>query len=93
MGKLDKPSLYRADSDSFDNWSKIEADISREEAVFQTSKGGTYVVMSDSSVGVVIGIVIGCLVLITVLVVGTVCYCRKKPSSFNAIKRSIQSKV
>ena len=62
-------------------------------AVFQAQEGGVYVAVKDDNTAVVIGAVVGSLVLIIIIIVGTILYCRRKPDTWRNIKRQFTSKV
>ena len=92
-GGLEDVKLYHSNSNSFSTWSTVDVDVSDGKATFQATEGGVYVAKVDSNIGVVIGAVVGCLLLVALVIVGTVWYFRKHPSKLSHMKRSLTSRI
>eukprot|EP00794_Sanderia_malayensis_P006165 gene6165-6876_t len=81
-------------------WTRV-ADVSYDGNVasFQASSGGVYVARKHANVGMIAGITVACIVLL-VVVIGTVIYCRKKPGTYERattrlrnLPRSLKSEI
>ncbi|CAG5125430.1 unnamed protein product [Candidula unifasciata] len=100
--KLDKDSnnveVYYAATD-LSVWSKVEARIQDGKATIQARSGGVWVARQHTNVGMIVGIVIACVVVIAVLA-GTIFYFARNPGKWQAVrtncrnaKRSMHSHV
>lgn len=77
--------IYRSNSENFPGWTKVDASIDNGVAEFQVDEGGVFVARSHSSVGPIIGIVIGCIAL-GLIVIAAVVYFKKNPAKWMSLK-------
>ncbi|XP_005096259.1 protein DD3-3 [Aplysia californica] len=94
----DDVDVYYAPSD-FSAWSKADAHVGGGVATVRAQHGGVYVARSKSNVGMIVGVVIACVVVV-VIVSGAVFYFRRNPTKWQAVKtncrnaeRSMKNKV
>ncbi|KAH9496344.1 Protein DD3-3 [Bulinus truncatus] len=83
--------LYHASVD-YSGWSKVDADIGGGIARVQAQRGGIYVARKETNVGMIVGIVIACLVLVAVIV-ASVIYFRRNPRKWQAIEATYEISV
>lgn len=77
--------IYRSNSENFPGWTKVDASIDNGVAEFQVDEGGVFVARSHSSIGPIIGIVIGCIAL-GLIVIAAVVYFKKNPAKWMSLK-------
>lgn len=91
--------IYRSKSSDMASWTKVPSSVSGSTASLQVDQGGVYVARSHQNLGPIIGIAVAC-VVVALIVVATIVYFRKNPSSFEKLKsgarkaeRSVQNRV
>ncbi|XP_070559546.1 protein DD3-3-like [Ptychodera flava] len=99
MPSTDDYSVYRTNSENFASWHKVSAQLVGDEVIFETDRGGVYVVRTEPDVVAIVGIVIGC-VAVLAIVIGTIIYFRRHPDHWDGLKgkcsyakKSTQNKV
>ena len=85
-------TVFRTSSD-FTIWTRMDAKIADGVARFDATEGGVYIAVSNTNVGMIVGIVVAVLLLVGVIVGGTVLYFKRHPDKGQAIKRSCQRQV
>lgn len=93
--------VYRSNSENFATWTQVpDVKVSGGKASFQVSQGGVFVARTkETNVGMIVGVVIACAVVIAVAV-GLFVYFRRHPAKWQAVStncrnagRSFQAKV
>ncbi|KAL5014549.1 hypothetical protein ScPMuIL_008819 [Solemya velum] len=89
MEDNDNIKVYRSNPATFSSWSKVDSHISGGTIQFQTAQGGVFVARTTlSNVSLIVGLVLG-LLLVIIIVTGTVCYFRRRPENWVAVKSKV----
>lgn len=81
--------LYHATTD-FSVWSKVEARIQDGRATVQARTGGVWVARRHTNIGMIVGIVVACVVVVAVIT-GTVIYFTRNPTKWQAVKTNCRN--
>ena len=85
----DNVQIYYAPPD-FSTWERLDADISGGHATVRAQKGGVFVARTESNVGMIVGIVVACAVVV-VIVGGTMFYFRRNPTKWEAVRTNCRN--